>query len=122
MTGEEGAEILGIDPAAFRKRVSRARERLRAFMERNCGLVAQDAACRCHRQIGPSIGMGLIDPERPVYVAHPARTRPDPRVREHYLAIEAARRITEVHRSHPEYLAPDVVGERIRALLGAEPS
>lgn len=120
LPSEEGAEILGIEPAAFRKRVSRARGRLRGFMERSCGLVAEDAACRCSAQIGPSVAMGLLDPEHPVYVRHPASRPPDPRVRDEYLAIERARRLTEVHRAHPGYVAPPELAARVRALIGAD--
>lgn len=122
LTSEEGGEILGIEPAAFRKRVSRARQRLRAFMERSCGLASEEAACRCDRQIGPSIAAGLLDRARPVYSLQPASTGPDPRVRDHYLAIERARRITEIHRAHPGYLAPEDLARRVRALIGTEPA
>jgi DNA-directed RNA polymerase specialized sigma24 family protein len=38
VTAEQGSEKLGITPAAFRKRLSRAHARLRDFMLRNCAL------------------------------------------------------------------------------------
>jgi RNA polymerase sigma factor (sigma-70 family) len=117
LSGEEGAEVLGISPAAFRKRVSRARRRLRAFMTRNCGLVSDMAACHCRRQVGPSIASGLIDPEQLLYALHPERARADPAARRAYEAIEGARRSLAVLRSHPDYAAPAAVRERIRALL-----
>jgi RNA polymerase sigma factor (sigma-70 family) len=120
LSGEEGAEVLGISPAAFRKRVSRARRRLRGFMEANCGLVSGSAACRCRRQVGPSIDSGLLDPEHLLYALHPERARTDPGARRAYEAIEGARRYLAVLRSHPDYAAPESVRERIReALAGA---
>lgn len=39
MDHREGAEILAITPAAFRKRLSRARSRIVSFMTSHCGLV-----------------------------------------------------------------------------------
>src|SRR5262249_10227248 len=38
LSGEEGAEVLGITPEGFRKRLSRAREDLLAFMRGRCGV------------------------------------------------------------------------------------
>jgi hypothetical protein len=55
-------------------------------------------------------------------VLHPATTKPDPRVRDQYLAIERARRIVEVHRSHPSYVAPEELVGRLREVLGAGPA
>jgi RNA polymerase sigma factor (sigma-70 family) len=39
LSSEEAAAVLGISAAAYRKRLSRAREKLRAFMANHCGLV-----------------------------------------------------------------------------------
>lgn len=117
LPGEECAEILDLEPAAFRKRLSRARARMRDFMERACGLVSEEAPCRCARQIRPSAEAGLLDPERPVYALHPTRARDEPGLLEAYGAIEAGERFLEVLRSHPDYAAPETVREALRAAL-----
>ena len=44
----EAAWILGVTPAAYRKRLERARQRLRAFMNSTCGIVNPEAFRRCH--------------------------------------------------------------------------
>jgi RNA polymerase sigma factor (sigma-70 family) len=117
LTGEEGAEVLGISPAAFRKRLQRARGRMRAFMTSHCGLVSEEAPCRCRRQVGPSIADGLIDPEHLLFALHPARARQDPEVARSFRAIESARPYVAVLRSHPDYAAPPSVLEGLRRLL-----
>jgi RNA polymerase sigma factor (sigma-70 family) len=122
LTGEEGAAALGISAAAFRKRVSRARERLRQFMEANCGLVSEGAACRCRLQVGPSVASGLLDPDHLLYALHPERARVDPDTRQFYRSIEGARRWLAVLRSHPDYAAPDSLLRRIREALASSPS
>lgn len=114
--------MLGIEAAAFRKRLSRARGRMRAFMERSCGLVSETAACRCSKQIGPSVAMGLIDPAHLVYAAHAVAARTDPQARQQYEAIEAVHRTTAVHRSHPRYAAPEELVHRLRAMIEASPA
>lgn len=60
----EAAEILEIEPAAFRKRLSRARADLTAFLAKKCSVHTPGAACACHKQVGNSIKAGLLDPTR----------------------------------------------------------
>lgn len=120
LTGDEGAQALGIEPAAFRQRLSRARRRMRAFMERSCGLVSEDAACRCRAQVGPSIAAGLLDPEHLLYSTHPAAGA-DERARRQFEAIEAVHASTVVFRSHPDYRAPGGMLDRVRAMVAASP-
>ncbi|HXG39483.1 MAG TPA: RNA polymerase sigma factor [Candidatus Limnocylindrales bacterium] len=117
LTGPQGASVLGIEPAAFRQRVSRARRRMRAFMERTCGLVSEEARCRCATQVGPSVASGLIDPERLVYASHPVAAEDAVEARRAYEAIEGARRYVAVLRSQPRYAAPERVREGLRALF-----
>lgn len=45
------AEVLEISPEAYRKRLSRARQRLDEFMQRQCGLVNACASCTCDKQL-----------------------------------------------------------------------
>jgi RNA polymerase sigma factor (sigma-70 family) len=51
LSGPEAAEILDIEPALFRKRLQLAREAVHDFLRSHCGLVSDDAACRCHRRV-----------------------------------------------------------------------
>ncbi len=112
------AFVRGIQDDVYRKRLSRARRRMREFMKRSCGLVSEEVACRCRRQIRPSVQAGLLDPERPVYTVHPTWARQEPGLREAYEAIESGERYLRVLRSHPEYAAPDSVRQGLRRVLG----
>jgi RNA polymerase sigma factor (sigma-70 family) len=46
-----GAEVCGIEPDAFRQRLSRARAVLRPLLEERCGLADPTRPCRCIRQV-----------------------------------------------------------------------
>ena len=61
-SSDEAAEICGIAPAAFRKRLQRARARIQQFMLGHCGLLDHGNACRCRRRIGAAIARGRVDP------------------------------------------------------------
>ena len=65
LTGEEAAEVLGTDATTYRKRLSRARERLAETLGAHCGLVAERNACRCHRRLRRALKMGRIAARSP---------------------------------------------------------
>lgn len=58
-------EILGITPAAYRKRLSRIREKMAAFLGEYCGLAG--GKCSCKRRVDYAIASRRITPERLEY-------------------------------------------------------
>jgi RNA polymerase sigma factor (sigma-70 family) len=115
LSGEDAAEVLEVTPAAHRKRVSRARERLGAWMGKHCGLVKEANACRCERQVPVAMGFGVVDLRALEYERHPGtpQGRRLPIVDE-AKEIEAA---ANALRFHPNYDAPGIILARIRALI-----
>jgi RNA polymerase sigma factor (sigma-70 family) len=61
---EEGGYICEIPAATYRKRLSRARGRVREFLAANCGLVSEAAACRCAKRVDVAVRVGRIDPHQ----------------------------------------------------------
>jgi len=92
-SSDEAADVCGIAPAAFRKRLQRARERIRQFMESHCGLLGPGNPCRCQRRIGAAIKRGRVDPEDLLF-AH--------RVDALKLEMERFTDAGAIFRSHPE--------------------
>ncbi|MFO0552744.1 MAG: RNA polymerase sigma factor [Polyangiaceae bacterium] len=60
LPGEEAAEALDIEPAAYRKRLSRARSTMREVLSEHCGLVDEGNACRCHRRLDQARARGWL--------------------------------------------------------------
>lgn len=56
----EAAQILGIEPATFRKQLSRARANVQEFASAHCSLVTPTAACSCTRRLPAALGCGRI--------------------------------------------------------------
>lgn len=119
MSGDEGADVTGVEPVTYRKRLSRARTRMRAFLEHSCGVVNEAASCRCSRQIGPAVEAGRIEPGKLCFAGHPERPRDArslvPKLRE----LEALHATVQLYRSHPDYAAPESLARSIRELLDA---
>ena len=61
--GNEGAEILGISPQNFRKKLSRSREKIRNFLNNKCGLANVKNPCRCSKKIDFLINQQVIHPK-----------------------------------------------------------
>ncbi len=118
LSSADAAWVLQTTPAAYRKRLERARHRIRAFMESTCGLVNPEAFCRCARRVPKAIAAGRIDPGRPVLTAHPV----SPSGRS---VAEAAAQLHRLHgaaavlRAHPDYAAPQSKVDAIAALLAS---
>jgi len=60
----EAAEALGIKPAAFRKRLQRARDAIEEFTRAHCGLVSDAAACACDRRVPAALRLGRVAPDK----------------------------------------------------------
>jgi len=119
LSGEVCAEILGIDAAAFRKRQSRARQRLRDFMQPWCGLVGAENPCRCAGQVDAAIERGLLAPED-LYFAK-ARKRPGaPSIHRAAEEVGGLIRVIEVLRGPHRYAAPDAMVQGLRELLDSQ--
>jgi len=119
VTGEEGSYILSITPAAFRKRLSRARERIRTFMQNNCGLVTPSNPCHCARRVYHAIQIGRVDPNNLLFARHPARRRQDAATLEKVQELEELQRAAAIFRSHPDYIAPDTFVEGVKKLIAS---
>jgi RNA polymerase sigma factor (sigma-70 family) len=99
LPGPEAAEALSIDPAVLRKRLERARSEVLTFTQSFCGLVSDDAACRCHRRVPAAVRLGRARSDA-LNFAETAVSFEDVRTAIHRAG--EARRALEVHRSsHP---------------------
>jgi RNA polymerase sigma factor (sigma-70 family) len=105
----DAAEILSVDAATFRKRLSRARASLAEFLTRNCGVVNGAAPCACHRRLDRALALGRVD-------------RADPDVDESSLVALRATisQLTELERVATFYRSDGDVSSRhdlVRSLL-----
>jgi len=116
LTSEEGAAVLEISPAAYRKRLSRARVEMEAFLKKNCGLADPTNACRCAKLVPLARSTGLVDPERPVLTRLPVR-----QVDRLHVEVNQIRSAAEVFRAMPRYAAPGDFAASLRALLHQDP-
>jgi RNA polymerase sigma factor (sigma-70 family) len=125
MDGDEAARVLSIRPPAFRKRLSRAREAIVAFMRAKCGLVSPERPCRCRRRLAHAVQAGRVDPGRLLFASDSDRARGFPTVLDEIRRLEEVRRAAALYQSHPELAVPADFTAEIRRLvdtrLGSSP-
>lgn len=101
----EGADILAITPAAFRKRLSRANSRIVSFMTSYCGLVEPANSCRCRLRIGTAVEHGYVHPNALHFAHSIQQAKRFPEVLQTIRQLDDTRRVSALYHSHPQ-LAP----------------
>lgn len=119
VTSEQGGTILEITPGAFRKRLSRARQSIRSFMQQKCGLVNQQNECRCQRRVERAIELGRIDPNHLLLATHPVRAEPATSVQQSVQEVETLEQIVAYLHRHPAYTAPDTFLQSVKTLVNS---
>src|SRR5208337_123879 len=71
LPGPEAAEVLGISPELFRKRLQVSRTAIVDFTRHYCGLVSDGAACRCNRQVPKAFNCRKVRPGEVDFAAGP---------------------------------------------------
>ena len=98
----EAAEVLEIPPAAYRKRLSRARASITSFMMERCGLASPTNACRCRRRIATAIDLGRVDPSHLLFASSLEHAKRFPQLLATIRKLEETRRAAALYRSHPD--------------------
>jgi len=109
----EAAEIVEVDPATFRKRLSRARAALNGFLMKHCSVVNEAAPCACHRRVTRATALGRID--RDVLDV----TEGDlVQLRRRIASLPEAARVEASYRSDPELTSRRDIVAAVHEMLG----
>jgi RNA polymerase sigma factor (sigma-70 family) len=122
VSSAQGASILTISETAFRKRVSRARARLRSCMEPNCSLVGEAKECNCVRHLDQSSSAEKrrLASLLTTYPLGVSAIQPDAGLRAQASELGQLERVAAIFRSHPSFAAPDRFVLAIKRLLASE--
>src|SRR6202165_84939 len=122
VSSAQGASILTISESAYRKRVSRARARLRRCMEPTCRLVGEVEECNCVRQLGH----GSSAEQRrlaTLLATHPlgvSALQPDAGLLASARELGPVGRVAGIFWSPPSFAAPDRMILALKRLLASD--
>jgi len=118
LPSRDAAWVVGVGDAAYRKRLQRARDAVRAFTAGRCGLLDPAARCRCTRRVTRTLADGRLDPRRLALARHRV-TAPAPEVRATSVHLTELRSVGDLMRAHPSYAAPGAAATAVASLLRA---
>jgi RNA polymerase sigma factor (sigma-70 family) len=123
LEGEEAARVLGIRPAAFRKRLSRARDALIAFTRAKCGLVEPKRRCRCSRRLPTAVRLRRVEPDHLRFASSGQDASTFPDVLAEIRRLDELRRTAALFRAQPPVPEPASFVSFVRGLVvdGAPP-
>lgn len=111
------ADILNISPEAYRKRLSRVREKMAAFMGQYCGL-SGTGMCSCKNRINYAIATHRLNPLNPEYSV--LKQGSDEVIRNTKNAMEKVDDLTFVYSDMPFYRASEKAREWMEDFLRSE--
>ncbi|WP_437800778.1 RNA polymerase sigma factor [Sorangium sp. So ce693] len=111
----DAAYALGITEAAFRKRLSRARAALDAFVSKHCGVANPANPCRCAFQVNHNVALGRLNPRGLVHAKPTERTSLE--ALQALGEIRAVRRSLELYRAQPAFTSPEDLAARVRSMI-----
>ena len=117
VSSEQGAAILEITPAAFRKRLSRARERIQDFLIRNCALTNPDNPCTCERYLISQRYMERVEEKDLVFAKHPCRVKQEVGTLHRIKEMDELTQIASLYKRYPDFRAPSAFIDHIRELV-----
>ena len=115
--GEQGAAILEITPAAFRKRLSRARERIQDFLTKRCALINPDNPCKCESQVAAQLDTGRFDDKHMIFAKYPWRIRHDEGTLNRIKEMDELSQIAALYKSYSDFRASAAFIENLRGLV-----
>lgn len=117
VNSEQGAAILEITATAFRKRLSRARERIKDFLIRNCALINPGNSCKCKNYLASYINDGKLNDEHMVFAKHPCRVKNEESVLNRVKEMDELNKIAALYKCYPDFKSPNVFVNNIKNLV-----
>jgi len=120
ISSKEGAQILDITPAAFRKRLQRGRKKLKTFLVKNCGLFNGENPCQCEEQVKRDIHLGFLDPKNLNFTDPEEHKQDTLNINRILEELDEIGKMIALFRTYPRYSTPGAFSKIIENVLGSK--
>lgn len=117
VSGQDGAHILDISPAAFRKRVSRAREKILAFLVTHCGLFEETNRCSCPGILANHLQNKWTNPHKPIFMKENIQAISNETLKDCLKELDQLSRVSTLFKAYPETPCPRSVRDMIKHIM-----
>lgn len=117
VSSQEGAYILGITPAAFRKRLSRSRQRITDFLKTNCGLFGQSNPCHCPGLGAGYVRRGWMNPQKPLFVSDPNQVQDNITLQDYMKELDDLGKMSAMFHAFPETGSPTDFAAQVKGIV-----
>ncbi|MFP4037998.1 MAG: RNA polymerase sigma factor [Desulfobacteraceae bacterium] len=117
ISSRDGAYILEISPAAFRKRMSRARSKLKEFLAGNCGLFDPSNRCSCPGVLANHLQNQWVSPDNPIFMKNGLQTQSNEELAECLRELDELSRISTLFKAYPESPFPPDISDEIKKII-----
>lgn len=120
LTGSEGAYIMEITPETFRKRLSRARRRLRDFLSVNCSLIKSANRCNCPGALANNLQNGWIVPNKTLLASRKEECETTSKLADYLKELDELSRVSALYKSFPASHSPTDFSVMIKGIINDE--
>ena len=119
VSSQEGAYILDITPAAFRKRLSRGRGRIMDFLITNSDFFDETNPCRSVGVAYQHVAKGWLNPEKPIFAPPDSRTEPPAALRDYMKELDDLGKVSAMYHALPASRKRMDFAAHIKGVLGS---
>jgi hypothetical protein len=101
VSSREGGQVLGISASAYRKRLSRARSKIKEFLVANCSLFNTSNTCRCSHILPAYLEKGWIDPDKPIFIPKKSAGETTAKLTKYLQEMDDLRKLSFLYNSIP---------------------
>jgi RNA polymerase sigma factor (sigma-70 family) len=117
ISSREGAWILEISPAAFRKRISRARGHLMRFLTNHCGLFDRSNRCSCPGVLANHLQNRWIIQDQPMFMNSADQAESNETLKDCLRELDELSKVSVLFKSFPSAPCPHDRLEMIKEIL-----
>lgn len=119
VTSQEGGYILDITPEAYRKRLSRARQRVTDFLRNYCGFFNEERPCSCGAVAAHHLKQGWLFQDKPLFVPSLDGLSDPASLRQCVRELDDLGKVSTMFKSFPITTSPYDFAQRVKDILGA---